>query len=50
MWTNFFKHIDIHPENVHLLDGNAKDLDQECRNYEQKIKEAGGIDLFVGGQ
>lgn len=49
MWTNFFKHIDIHPENVHLLDGNAKDLEVECKNYEKKIEEAGGIDLFVGG-
>lgn len=49
MWTNFFKHIDIHPQNVHLLDGNAKDLEVECKNYEKKIEEAGGIDLFVGG-
>lgn len=49
MWNNFFKHIDIHPENVHLLDGNAKDLVKECDSYEKKIKEAGGIDLFMGG-
>ena len=26
MWTNFFNHIDIKPENVHILDGNAKDI------------------------
>lgn len=50
MWNNFFKHIDIHPKNVNLLDGNATDLEEECRNYEKKIKEAGGIDLFIGGQ
>jgi len=49
MWSNFFKHIDILPENVHLLDGQAKDLEAECVNYEAKIKEAGGIHLFVGG-
>lgn len=49
MWNNFFKHIDIQPENVNLLDGNAKDLTQECENYEKKIEEAGGIDLFIGG-
>ena len=30
MWTNFFGHIDIKPENVHILDGNAKDLLAEC--------------------
>lgn len=50
MWNNFFKHIDIHPENVNLLDGNAKDLQEECRNYEKKIADAGGIDLFMGGK
>jgi len=49
MWTNFFKHVDIHPENVNLLDGNVKDLEEECKNYEKKIVEAGGIDLFMGG-
>lgn len=26
MWTNFFKQIDINPDNVNLLDGNAKKL------------------------
>lgn len=49
MWNNFFKHIDIDPVNVHILDGNADDLVQECLNYEKKIAEAGGIELFVGG-
>jgi glucosamine-6-phosphate deaminase len=49
MWNNFFKHIDIQPENVHILDGNAPDLEKECDMYEAKIKAAGGVDLFVGG-
>jgi len=49
MWNNFFKNIDIQKDNVHLLDGNALDLDAECIQYEQKILQAGGIDLFVGG-
>ncbi|KAK4308307.1 hypothetical protein Pmani_019989 [Petrolisthes manimaculis] len=49
MWENLFKHIDIDPNNVHLLNGNATNLDQECQEYERKIKEAGGIELFVGG-
>ena len=49
MWTNFFGHIDIRPENVHILDGNAPDLLAECANYERMITEAGGIDLFMGG-
>lgn len=49
MWNNFFKHIDIDPANAHILDGNAEDLEAECLLYEQKIAEAGGIELFVGG-
>lgn len=49
MWTNFFQHIDIDPENAHILDGNAADLVAECNQFENMIKEAGGIELFVGG-
>ncbi|MBE6282528.1 MAG: glucosamine-6-phosphate deaminase [Bacteroides sp.] len=49
MWNNFFNHIDIKKENVHILNGNAKDLQAECANYEKMIQEAGGVDLFMGG-
>ncbi|MBO5732086.1 MAG: glucosamine-6-phosphate deaminase [Alistipes sp.] len=49
MWTNFFSHIDICKDNVHILNGNAEDLAIECANYELSIVEAGGIDLFMGG-
>ncbi|XP_068596370.1 glucosamine-6-phosphate isomerase 1 isoform X1 [Brachionichthys hirsutus] len=49
MWNNFFKHIDIRAANTHILDGNAADLQAECGAFENKIKAAGGIVLFVGG-
>jgi len=49
MWDNFFSHIDIAPENAHILNGNAPDLETECANYEEMITQAGGIDLFLGG-
>lgn len=49
MWTNFFNHIDIDPQNVHILNGNAPDLLAECAKYERQIEAAGGIDLFLGG-
>lgn len=49
MWNNFFKHIDINPANVNILNGNAPDLEKECADYEAKIRRAGGIDLFMGG-
>ena len=49
MWNNFFNHIDIQPQNVHILNGNAEDLDAECKAYEAAMKEVGGVDLFLGG-
>jgi len=49
MWSNFFKHVDIQPQNVHILNGNAEDLQAECERYEEEIAKAGGVELFVGG-
>ncbi len=49
MWTNFFSHIDIPEKNVNILNGNATDLVAECARYEAKIKNYGGIHLFIGG-
>jgi glucosamine-6-phosphate deaminase len=49
MWNNFFKHIDVKKENVNILNGNAKDLEKECVDYEARIKKIGGIHLFLGG-
>ena len=49
MYNNFFNHIDIDRKYVNILNGNAKDLEQECNSYEKRIKDAGGIKLFVGG-
>ena len=34
---------------MHILDGNAEDLQKECYEYERKIMDAGGVDLFIGG-
>ena len=49
MWEQLFGHIDIPKQNVHILNGMAKDLWAECDQYEQAIKGFGGIELFVGG-
>ena len=49
MFNNFFNHIDILKENIHILNGNATDVEAECENYEKQIASYGGIDLFVGG-
>jgi len=49
MWDNFFRHIDIQAENANILNGNPSNLKEECARYEAKMKEVGGIDLFLGG-
>lgn len=49
MRDNFFSKIDISPLNVHILNGNASDLEAECARYEEMIKSYGGVELFVGG-
>ncbi len=49
MFNNFFNHIDIKKENIHILNGNAGNMDKECAEYEEKIKNYGGIELFMGG-
>ncbi|MBU1077258.1 MAG: glucosamine-6-phosphate deaminase, partial [Spirochaetes bacterium] len=49
MRHNLFSHIDIPEENINILNGNAKDLEKECADYEKKIQDAGGIHLFLGG-
>lgn len=49
MKENLFDHVDMKPEHIHILNGQATDLEKECATYEAEIKKAGGIDLFLGG-
>lgn len=49
MHENLFDHVNIPEESINFLDGNAQDLEQECRDYEKKIKKAGGIDIQLLG-
>lgn len=49
MRVNLFDHINILPENNFIPNGKAKNLEDECVNYESLIKENGGIDLQVLG-
>ena len=49
MANNLFNHIDCPKENIHILNGNAENLDEECARYEEMIRQAGGVDLFLGG-
>jgi len=49
MYHHLFNHVDIPRENIHILNGNAPDLEAECHEYENAIKSYGGIDFFLGG-
>ncbi len=49
MRRNLFCHIDCPEDQIHILNGNAADLQEECEAYEDAIDDAGGIDLFIGG-
>jgi len=49
MMENLFNHIDIDRSSIHILDGTAKDIDNECKLYEEAIAKEGGIELFLGG-
>ncbi|MCZ2404116.1 glucosamine-6-phosphate deaminase [Paenarthrobacter sp. Z7-10] len=45
----FTNRVDIRPENVHGPDGAAEDILAACRNYEEAIRAAGGVDLQILG-
>ena len=49
MHKYLFDQIDEKPENIHILNGNAPDVEAECAAYEKAIVDAGGFDLFLGG-
>src|SRR5271170_1094571 len=51
MQVNLFDHIDIVPANTHVPDGTLpiSSLDAFCREYEEKIQAAGGIDIQILG-
>ena len=49
MNQNLFSHINIDPSRMHVPDGRALDFEAHCRLYEQKINDAGGIDLQILG-
>lgn len=49
MNKNLFQHINMNKENINIPNGNIENIQQECLNYEKKIKEAGGIDIQVLG-
>jgi glucosamine-6-phosphate deaminase len=49
MHENFFRHVNIPPQNIHIPSGTTSNFPAFCAWYEQRIKQAGGIDLQILG-
>jgi glucosamine-6-phosphate deaminase len=49
MHENFFKHVNIPPQNIHIPSGTTSNYRAFCEWYEQRIKESGGIDVQILG-
>lgn len=49
MQENFFKYVNLKPQNIYLLNGMTKDFAKECSEYERTMRKLGGVNLFIGG-
>jgi len=49
MWEHLFSKVNIDPENVHVPNGEELDSDRACLEYNEIIRQAGGIDLQLLG-
>jgi len=49
MREHFFQHVNVPEERIHLPDGMAKDIPAHCRDYEERIQNAGGLDIQILG-
>jgi len=49
MWKNLFSHIAIPDERINIPNGMASDIPAACREFEEKIKSSGGIDIQILG-
>ncbi len=51
MWENFFAHVGMKPDQVHIPAGNtpAERIPEACAAYERAIAAAGGIDFQLLG-
>ena len=45
MNENLFNHVNININNTIVPNGLAQDLNAECKEYDKKIEELGGIDV-----
>lgn len=49
MHENFFKHVNISPDNIYIPSGTTSNYKSFCGWFEQRIDECGGIDVQILG-
>ena len=49
MQKNLFEHVNVRPDHIHVPDGSNPDAEAACREYDQIIRDVGGIDLQLLG-
>lgn len=49
MHSHFFDHVNIPADHIHVPEGSNADSRQVCRDYDEIIRRAGGIDLQLLG-
>ncbi|MDR1137795.1 MAG: glucosamine-6-phosphate deaminase [Synergistaceae bacterium] len=49
MKENFWDHVNIKPDNIHIPDGAMAFSEMECRRYDRLIASCGGIDMQLLG-
>lgn len=49
MHENLFNKTDIKEENTHVIDGNSADVEKTCKEFDEMIDNAGGVDVQILG-
>ena len=49
MREELLNHINIPKENAHVPNGKAENLEEYCKEYDEMIEKAGGIDIQLLG-
>src|SRR2546423_11308218 len=49
MQENFFRHVNVQPQNINVPSGTTSNYPAFCAWYEKRIAECGGIDLQILG-
>lgn len=49
MHKHLFQHVNIRPDNIYIPNGENKDVEQVCQEYDEAINKVGGIDIQLLG-